>query len=106
MAVITPDESAAMLSYKGEIIEEYRDLIMNALIQMQDDGKGHRPDLIVDDRGNTTLLIREGKKTEDLFLEDGTIAELRPGSQTTYRTRPCKQSLSIGPPTNDRTADQ
>ena len=33
-------------------------------------------------------------------------AELRPGSQTTYRTRPCKQSLSIGPPTNARPADQ
>ena len=32
------------------------------------------------------------------------IAELRPGSQTTYRTRPCKHSLSFVPPTND--ADQ
>ena len=34
------------------------------------------------------------------------LAELRPGSQTTYHTRPCKQSLSIGPPTNARPADQ
>ena len=30
--------------------------------------------------------------------------ELRPGSQTTYRTRPSKHSLSFGPPTN--AADQ
>ena len=27
-------------------------------------------------------------------------AELRPGSQTMYRTRRCKHSLSFGPPTN------
>ena len=31
-------------------------------------------------------------------------AELSPGSQTTYRTRPCDHSLSFGPPTN--AADQ
>ena len=49
VAVISYDESAAMFSWKGEIFEEYWDCIMNALIQPEDDGKGHRPDLIIDD---------------------------------------------------------
>ena len=30
----------------------------------------------------------------------GEFAELCPGSQTSYRTRPCEHSLSFGPPTN------
>ena len=35
----------------------------------------HRSDLIVDDGGDITLLIHEGKKVEDLFLGDGTIPD-------------------------------
>jgi adenosylhomocysteinase len=40
---------------------------------VDDDGKGHGPDLIVDDGGDMTLIIHEGKKAEDLFLKDGTL---------------------------------
>ena len=75
MAVITHDESAAVFSWKGESIEEYWDWILNALIYPEDDGKGHRPDLIVDERCDTNLLIHEGKNVEDLFLKCGTIPD-------------------------------
>ena len=64
MDVITNDESAAVFSWKGECLEEYWYCILNALIQPEDDGKGHRPDLIFYDGGDMTLLIHEGKKAE------------------------------------------
>ena len=75
MAIITHYEFAAMFSWKGVSIKEYWDCILNALIQPEYDGKGHRLKLIVDDGGDMTLLIHEGKNTEDLFLNDVTIPE-------------------------------
>ena len=68
-------ESADVFYWKGQILEEYWDCILNALTHPQDDGKGHRTDLIVDDGGDMTLLIHEGKKVEELFLNDGTIPD-------------------------------
>ena len=56
VAAITNDESAAVFSWKGEILEEYWYCILNALICPEDDGKVHRPELIVDDRGDMTLV--------------------------------------------------
>ena len=50
---------------------------MNALIFPEDDGKGHRPDLIFYDWGGINLLIPGGEKAEDLFLKDGNIPDLR-----------------------------
>ena len=44
------------------------------MIQPEDDGKGHIPDLIVDDGGGMNLLINEGKKVEYLLLKGGTIS--------------------------------
>ena len=75
VAVITHDESAALFSWKGESLKEYWDCILNALVYPEYDGKGHRPDLIVDDGGDMTLLVHEGKKAEDLLLKDGTILD-------------------------------
>ena len=75
MAIIMHDESDAMFSWKGDSIEEYCDCILNALIQTKDDGKGHRPELVVYDGGYTNLLIREGKKAGVLFPKDGTIPD-------------------------------
>ena len=77
MAVMTHYESDALFSWKGESLKEYWGCILNALIYPEDDGKGHRPDLIVDDGGDMTLLIHEGKKSEELFLKDGTIPDPR-----------------------------
>jgi len=48
---------------------------LNALTWAEDDGKGHGPDLIVDDGGDMTLLIHEGKRAEDAFLKDGTLPD-------------------------------
>ena len=50
---------------------------MNALIYPEGGVKGHRPDMIVVDGGDTTILIHEGKKADDLFLKDGTIPDPR-----------------------------
>ena len=60
--VIMHDESADVFSWKGESIEEYWYCILNASIQPEDDDKGHIPKLIVDDGGDTTIIIQEGKK--------------------------------------------
>ena len=56
MAVIAHDESAAVFYWKGESLEESWDCILNALIYPEDDGKDHRPDLIVDGGGDMNLL--------------------------------------------------
>ena len=76
VAVITHDESAVVFSWKGNSLEDYWDCILNDLIYTEDNGKGHRSDLIVDGGSDMTLLIHEGKKVEDLFLKDGTIPDL------------------------------
>ena len=57
MSVITHDKYSAVFSWKGEILEEYWYFILNVLVYPEDDGKGHRPDLIVDDGDDMTLLI-------------------------------------------------
>ena len=75
MAVITHDEFAAVLSWKGESLKEYWGCILNALVQPEADGKDHRPDQIVDDGGDKNLFIHEGQKAEYLLLKDVTIPD-------------------------------
>ena len=75
MAFILCDESAAVFSWKSQIIEEYWDYILNVLIQPENNGKGHRTDLIVYDGGGMNLLIHEGNNYEDFFLKYGTISD-------------------------------
>jgi adenosylhomocysteinase len=74
-AAIARDESAAVFAWKGETLEEYWECTLNAVTWPEDDGKGHGPDLIVDDGGDMTLIIHEGKKAEDLFVKDGTLPD-------------------------------
>jgi adenosylhomocysteinase len=74
-AAVARDESAAVFAWKGESLEEYWECTLNALTWPEDDGKGHGCDLIVDDGGDMTLIIHEGKKAEDLFLKDGTLPD-------------------------------
>jgi adenosylhomocysteinase len=74
-SAIARDESAAVFAWKGESLEEYWECTLNALTWPEDDGKGHGPDLIVDDGGDVTLIIHEGKKAEDLFLANGTLPD-------------------------------
>ena len=75
MSIITNDESADVFSSKSGSLEQYWDCILNALIQPEGDGKGHIPGLIVDDLGDMTLLIHEGKKAKEFSLKDGTIPD-------------------------------
>ena len=75
MTVITHAKSAAVFSWNGESLEEYWYCILNVLIKTEDDGKGHIPDLIVDDGVEMTLLIHEGKNVEYFTLKDDTIPE-------------------------------
>ena len=75
VAVITHAEYADVFYWKGGSLEEYWDWILNALIYPEDAGKVQRPELIVDDGVEMTLLIHEGKKTEDFSLNDGTIPD-------------------------------
>ena len=74
-AAIARDESAAVFAWKGETLEEYWECTLSALTWPEDDGKGQGPDIIVDDGGDMTLLIHEGKKAEDAFLKDGTLPD-------------------------------
>jgi len=74
-AAIARDESAAVFAWKGESLEEYWECTLSAVTWPEDDGKGHGCDIIVDDGGDMTLLIHEGKKAEDLFLKDGTLPD-------------------------------
>jgi len=74
-AAIARDESAAVFAWKGESLEEYWECTLSALTWPEDDGKGHGCDIIVDDGGDMTLIIHEGKKAEDLFLKDGTLPD-------------------------------
>jgi len=74
-AAIARDESAAVFAWKGESLEEYWECTLNAITWPTDDGKGTGPDLIVDDGGDMTLLVHEGKKAEDAFAKDGTLPD-------------------------------
>jgi adenosylhomocysteinase len=74
-AAIARDESAAVFAWKGESLEEYWECTLNALTWPEDDGKGQGCDIIVDDGGDMTLIIHEGKKAEDAFLKDGTLPD-------------------------------
>ena len=55
-----------MFYWKGGSLKEYWDCVMNAFIWTEDDSKSQRPDLIVDDGVDMTLLIHEGKKVKEL----------------------------------------
>jgi len=74
-AAIARDESAAVFAWKGETLEEYWECTLNSVTWPEDDGKGQGMDIIVDDGGDLTLLIHEGKKAEDAFLKDGTLPD-------------------------------
>ena len=74
-AAIARDESAAVFAWKGETLEEYWDCTLKACTWPEDDGKGHGPDIIVDDGGDMTLLIHEGYKAEEAFAKDGTLPD-------------------------------
>merc|ERR1712115_165859 len=69
------DGSAAVFAWKGETLEEYWECTLNAVTWLEADDKGDGMDMIVDDGGDMTLIIHEGKKAEDLFNANGTLPD-------------------------------
>ena len=63
--------TANVFAWKGETLEEYWWCTEKALVWP--DGRG--PDQIVDDGGDATLLLHEGKKFEDAFAKDGSLPD-------------------------------
>mmetsp|Transcript_16337 Transcript_16337/g.28012 ORF Transcript_16337/g.28012 Transcript_16337/m.28012 type:complete len:485 (-) Transcript_16337:1711-3165(-) len=64
-------DSAAVFAWKGETLEEYWWCTDMALTWPEGDG----PNMLVDDGGDTTLLIHEGVKAEAAFAKDGTMPD-------------------------------
>jgi adenosylhomocysteinase len=64
-------QTASVFAWKGETLEEYWWCTEQALTWPGRDG----PDMIVDDGGDATLLIHEGKRREEAFAKDGTLPD-------------------------------
>ena len=70
-AAVAAAKTSAVFAWKGETLEEYWECTIAACTWPDDDGKGHGPDLIVDDGGDMTLLIHEGYRWEQKFAATG-----------------------------------
>jgi len=75
-AAVVRAGSANVFAWKGETLDEYWWCTDKALIWPDNEGC----DQIVDDGGDSTLLIHEGKKFEDKFAKDGSLPD--PASTT------------------------
>ncbi|KAK6924740.1 Adenosylhomocysteinase-like [Dillenia turbinata] len=64
-------DSASVFAWKGESLQEYWWCTQRALDWGVDGG----PDLIVDDGGDTTMLIHEGVKAEEEFEKTGKLPD-------------------------------
>jgi len=99
-AAIARDESAAVFAWKGETLEEYWECTLNAITWTTDDGKGDGPDLIVDDGGDMTLLVHEGKVAEDQYEKDGSLPD--PSKETNAEMRIVKTIIARELPKNPK----
>merc|ERR550514_319673 len=75
-AAIAKAGTSSVFAWKGETLEEY----WWCTEQMLTWPEGRGPQMLVDDGGDATLLIHEGKKAEELFAKDGTLPD--PASTT------------------------
>jgi adenosylhomocysteinase len=60
-----------VFAWKGETLEEYWDCTNKMLTWPNGEG----PDLLVDDGGDSTLLIHEGVKAERTFAKTGELPD-------------------------------
>jgi len=70
-AAIVRAKTSNVFAWKGETLEEYWWCTEKALTWP--DGRG--PEQIVDDGGDSTLLLHEGKKFEDAHAKDGSLPD-------------------------------
>merc|ERR1711966_316742 len=75
-AAIAKAQTASVFAWKGETLDEY----WWCTEQMLTWPNGVGPKMLVDDGGDATLLIHEGKKAEEKFAKDGTLPD--PASTT------------------------
>lgn len=87
-AAIAAAKTSAVFAWKGESLEEYWECTLAACTWPSDDGKGHGPDLIVDDGGDMTLMIHEGYKAEQAFAKDGSEPNPESTDNGTYVSLP------------------
>merc|ERR1719498_749053 len=89
-----------VFAWKGETLEEYWECTFNAITWPTDDGKGDGPDLIVDDGGDMTLLVHEGKAAEDKYAIDGILPN--PELETNAEMKIVKTIIARELPKNPR----
>merc|ERR1711871_1681018 len=70
-AAIAKAGTSSVFAWKGETLEEYWWCTEQMLTWPGKDG----PDMIVDDGGDATMLIHEGRKRETAYEKDGTIPD-------------------------------
>merc|ERR1719388_377543 len=70
-AAVAKAGTASVFAWKGETLEEYWWCTEQMLTWPGKDG----PDMLVDDGGDATMLIHEGKKAEAAFAKDGTLPD-------------------------------
>merc|ERR1719473_1212896 len=70
-AAIAKAGTSSVFAWKGETLEEYWWCTEQMLTWPQ----GIGPQMLVDDGGDATLLIHEGKKAEEKFAADGTLPD-------------------------------
>merc|ERR1719198_259855 len=75
-AAIAKAGTSSVFAWKGETLEEYWWCTEQMLTWPGKDG----PDMIVDDGGDATMLIHEGRKAEEKYAKDGTLPD--PASTT------------------------
>jgi len=75
-AAIAKAGTSSVFAWKGETLEEYWWCTEQMLTWPGKDG----PDMLVDDGGDATLLIHEGKKAEEKYAKDKTLPD--PSSTT------------------------
>jgi adenosylhomocysteinase len=88
-------DSAAVFAWKGETLQEYWWCTKRAL----DWGPGGGPDLIVDDGGDTTLLIHEEVKAEEEFSKTGKVPDLESTTNLEFQMvlGLIKESIKVDP---------
>jgi len=70
-AAVVRAKTSNVFAWKGETLEEYWWCTEKALMWPE----GHGPDQIVDDGGDATLLLHEGKKFEEAFAKDKSMPD-------------------------------
>lgn len=95
-AAAVASNGVKVFAFKGETLEAYWWCTYQAVVWPDEIGA---PNMIVDDGGDVTLLIHEGKKAEDKFAADGTLPDPMAVPEGEYRIvlQVIKKSMETDP---------